>query len=75
MFSLRKTALIGLSVSAIALSGCLSSGSSGSSNPVSTPEPLTEQQQRINDGFFFVDDSVVDDFEPLAGIETERFAG
>lgn len=31
MFSLRKTALIGLSVSAIALSGCLSSGSSGSS--------------------------------------------
>ncbi|SDU17067.1 hypothetical protein [Halopseudomonas salegens] len=75
MFSLRKTALIGLSVSAIALSGCLSGGGGGGSDDVVTPEPQTPQQERIDDGFFFVADSVVDDFEPISGTETQRFAG
>ncbi|GGI89254.1 alpha/beta hydrolase [Halopseudomonas pertucinogena] len=56
MRGIRKTAYLGLVVGAVALGGCLSGGGGGSSkSPAPSPsEPLTEQQQRIRDGFFVV---------------------
>src|SRR5690606_9361773 len=56
MRGIRKTAYLGLMVGAVALGGCLSGGGGGSSkSPAPSPsEPLTEQQQRIRDGFFVV---------------------
>ena len=74
MFSLRKTALIGLSVSAIALSGCLSGGGSGSSNPVAVEIPAT-QSERISSGFFRVNTAQVNNFEAIPDVTTQRFTG
>lgn len=76
MTAFKKTAYLGVAISAIVLSGCLG-GSGGGSNRDNTP-PITEQQKRINDGFFVVDlDQVNDpaDFGPFPGITTSRFSG
>lgn len=57
MRGIRKTAYLGLVVGAVALGGCLGGGGGSSSDksPAPSPsEPLTEQQQRIRDGFFVV---------------------
>lgn len=78
MFSLRKSALIGLSITTIALTGCLGGGGGSSSGaaPTEPQEELTAQQQRIADGFFVVDESVTEEFDaPVSGIPTERYSG
>ncbi len=49
MIALKKTALLGLTISAVALSGCLGD----SSNDVDT---RTDQQRRIDSGYFVVDE-------------------
>ena len=69
MNKLKKTAYIGLAVSALALSGCLSSSSSSSSNRTApTPdEPVRAQQERIDDGFFVVNEAQLP-FTPLADV-------
>lgn len=82
MIALKRTAYLGVAISAIVLSGCLGGGG-GSDDPVATPtpppsEPLTPQQQRINDGFFVVNLEQVNDpaaFGAFPGITTSRFSG
>lgn len=56
MHGIRKTAYMGLVVGVVALGGCLGGSGGSSSKPLSPSpsEPLTEQQQRIRDGFFVV---------------------
>lgn len=58
MRGLKKTAYLGLAISAIALGGCFSGGGGGSSSDATPPpeEQLTAQQERIRDGFFVVDE-------------------
>lgn len=60
MRGIKKTAYLSLVVGIVVLSGCLSGGGGGSSksSPAPAPaEPLTEQQQRIQDGFFVVNEA------------------
>lgn len=76
MRTLRKSALLGLSISAIALSGCLSSSSSSDDPVAPAPqEPRTPQQERIADGYFVVDEAQLA-FSALPGFETSsRWTG
>jgi hypothetical protein len=64
MNTLKKTAYLGMVISAIALSGCLGGGG-GSSDDIAAPETLTPQQQRIADNFFEVDQAQLP-FDSLA---------
>ena len=50
MFELKKTALIGLAISSLALSGCLSGGGGGGDDDA--PAQVREQQKRIDANFF-----------------------
>jgi len=54
MFELKKTALIGIAISTLALGGCLGGG--GGSDDDEEDVVLTPQEQRIRDGFFVVDE-------------------
>lgn len=82
MIALKRTTYLGVAISAILLTGCFSS-SSDSDDKIVTPtpppsEPLTPQQERINDGFFVVDlDQVTDPvaFGAFPGISSSRFSG
>ncbi|WP_373187191.1 alpha/beta hydrolase [Halopseudomonas sp.] len=64
MNMMKKTAYLGMVISAVALSGCLG-GDGGSSANIPPPETPTPQQQRIADGFFEVDEAQLP-FGPLA---------
>lgn len=68
MNAIKKTAYLGIAISAIVLSGCFSGGGGGSDDDdVAAPsEPLTPQQERINDGFF-------DPMDPAAISSDETF--
>ncbi|SFQ57853.1 hypothetical protein SAMN05216578_101158 [Halopseudomonas formosensis] len=59
MSGVKRAVSLGTVISALILSGCLSGGGGGgSSKPAPAPsEPLTEQQKRIQDGFFVIDES------------------
>lgn len=60
MFELSKKTLIAVAIGSLTLTGCLSSGSSSSNNsPGSSNEEvmIRDQQKRIDDGFFQVDES------------------
>lgn len=64
MNMMKKTAYLGMVISAVALSGCLGGGG-GSSSDIAEPESPTPQQQRIAEGFFEVDEAQLP-FGPLA---------
>ncbi|MEH6564813.1 MAG: alpha/beta hydrolase [Halopseudomonas sp.] len=53
MFELKKTALIGLAISTLALGGCLGGGGSDDDDVV---DERTPQEKRIADGFFVVNE-------------------
>lgn len=83
MNAVKKSALLGLTISAVILSGCLSSNSSSSSapptpapSPAEPPpsEPVRAQQQRINNGFFAVNEAQVNDFTALSD-QVPAYAG
>ena len=77
MRGLKKTAYLGLAISAIALGGCFSGGGGGSSSDATPPpeEQLTAQQERIRDGFFVVDEEQLP-FDALSGhANTSRWHG
>ena len=80
MHVLKKSAYLGLVISAIALGGCLSGGGGGGGGNAQTPpaEQLTPQQERIADGFFVVDEDQLA-FGPLAAVpvyeNTSRWTG
>ncbi len=76
MRTLKKSALLGLTISAIALSGCLSSSSSSDDPVAPAPqEPRTPHQQRIADGFFKVNEEKLA-FAALPGFEdASRWTG
>jgi len=58
MFELKKTALIGLAISSLALSGCLSGGGGGGDDDAPPKDTrVREQQKRIDAGFFEVDET------------------
>jgi len=65
MSSMTRSAMLGVSISAIVLSGCLSGGGGGSSSPPTQPteptpqEPVRPQQQRINANFFTVNEAAL----------------
>lgn len=82
MIVLKRTAFLGVAISAILLTGCFSSSSDNDDKVVTPPappsEPLTPQQERINDGFFVVDLDQVNDpieFGAFPGISSSRFSG
>ncbi|HDZ56294.1 MAG TPA: alpha/beta hydrolase [Pseudomonas xinjiangensis] len=61
MNALKKSALLGLTISAITLSGCFDGGSSSDDDDVApVAEEPTAQQQRIDDGFFVVDEAALE---------------
>jgi hypothetical protein len=81
MNALKRTAYLGVAISAIVLTGCFGGSGGSDDDDVVTPppsEPLTEQQQRINDGFFVVNLTQVNDpvaFGPVTGLPATRFSG
>ena len=64
MHGLRKTASLGLVISAVVMSGCFSGG--GGSSSKTEELPLTQQQERIRDGFFVVNEAQLP-FDALPG--------
>ncbi|MAB23610.1 hypothetical protein EF096_15435 [Pseudomonas neustonica] len=54
MFEFKKTALIGLAISSLTLSGCLSGGGGGGNDDAEQDTRVRVQQQRMNEGFFVV---------------------
>ncbi|MFN3579291.1 MAG: alpha/beta hydrolase, partial [Pseudomonas sp.] len=77
MNALKKTAYLGIVISAVALSGCLSGGGGGSSigaPAVQVPIEEKTQAQRIADGDFKIAQAdITADFAPIEG--AEQFAG
>ncbi|WOD10283.1 alpha/beta hydrolase [Pseudomonas sp. NyZ704] len=79
MIALKRTAYLSVAISAIVLTGCFGGGGGSDDDDVVTPtppsEPLTPQQQRINEGFFNpMDPAAISADEtfrdtPLAGYE------
>lgn len=78
MIALKRTAYLGMAISAIVLTGCLGGGGGSDNDDVAAPEQLTPQQQRINEGFFVVDLDQVNDpiaFGAVTGFPSSRFSG
>lgn len=83
MKTMKKTAYLGMVISAIALSGCLG-GDGGSSSDIvndcptagTSPAGATLQQERIDNCFFSVDTAQVNNFDALPEYQnTERWSG
>jgi len=76
MFELKKTALLGIAVSTLALGGCLGGGGGGDDD---NDVVLTEQEERIRDGFFVVDEDQLAFGSLAAGVpaydNTSRWTG
>ncbi|WP_256669791.1 alpha/beta hydrolase [Pseudomonas sp. OIL-1] len=66
MNALKKGAVTSISLSIVLVAGCLDGGSSNSDAPAPIQEPVREQQARIDDGFFIVDEESLP-FEALPG--------
>ncbi|PKM30158.1 MAG: alpha/beta hydrolase [Gammaproteobacteria bacterium HGW-Gammaproteobacteria-11] len=79
MHVLKKSAYLGLVISAIALGGCLSGGGGGGGggggSSAAPSAPLTPQQQRIANDEFQVNLAQVNNFTALAETDTELFSG
>lgn len=77
MVRVKTAVTLGMVISALTLSGCLSGGGGGSSSaPGPAPsDPVTEQQKRIQDGFFVIDETQLPFDAAPAHANTSRWHG